>query len=115
MAYITLNGKLVKVNKSFTTDPNVQLVADAISNAKGGNVVLKTVALQPNIVLDTDTHYQATYSDSFGTYDFQIHKTDQGYTVISDGNVCSKNNPDREYIVWNYETQVAAHMPRVLA
>jgi hypothetical protein len=113
MSYITLNGKLVKVNKSFKQDPNVKDIVSLLS--KHTNVKIKAVALTPTVKMDTDNHYSAVYTDSHGSYVFEIYKTSNGYTVISDGNVCSKDNPDREFIIWNYESQVAAHMPRVLA
>jgi len=117
MAYITINGKLVKTNKTFKTDPNIKGISQLLGMAakQGLNVKMSFNHLAPTqIFADTDTHYKATYRDAHGAYDFEIHKTDKGYTVISDGNVCSRNNPDREHIIWNYENQVAAHMPKVL-
>lgn len=113
MAYTTINGKLVKINKTFKKDPNIKDFSSLVS--KGGMINLKFAHLTPEQVhIDTDTHYKATYNDDYGTYDFEIHKTDKGYTVISDGNVCSQDNPDRDHIIWNYENQVASCMPKVL-
>lgn len=117
MAYITINGKLVKTNKTFKTDPNLATVTELfkLASDKGANVKMNFTHLAPTqIIADTKTYYKATYQDAHGSYEFEIHKTDKGYTVISDGNVCSKNNPDREHIIWNYENQVAARMPKVL-
>lgn len=94
-------------------DPNIKDVSDAL--AAGGSVKMSFAHLEPQkIKSNTQTKFSAVYSDDYGSYDFEIHKTDKGYTVISDGNVCSRNNPDREYIIWNYETQVAGFMPEVL-
>ena len=118
MAYININGKLVKTNKSFKMDPNIKGISNAMKQvAAQGKIVRMTYAhLKPiSIDADTDTYYKASYEDNFGAYNFEIHKTDKGYTVISDGNVCSKDNPEREHIIWNYENQVAARMPKVLA
>ena len=115
MAYITINGKLVKTNKSFKMDPNVEVISTFLAKHKGATVKMNFTHMEPiSVDTDTDTHYKASYKDSHGAYNFEIHKTDKGYTVISDGNVCSKDNPDREHIIWNYENQVAARMPKVL-
>lgn len=118
MAYITINGKMIKVNKTLKMDPNQESFNAAVQlGAKLGVPVKFTFKhCEPiTIEADTDTYYKASYKDNFGAYNFEIHKTDKGYTVISDGNVCSKDNPDREHIIWNYENQVAARMPKVLA
>ena len=117
MAYITINGSLVKINKSFKMDPNVKGISNALKQAaeKGKAVKMNFAHLHPTMVdTNTSTHYRATYEDNFGPYLFEIHKTDKGYTVISDGNICSKDSPNREHIIWNYENQVAAYMPKVL-
>ena len=117
MAYTTINGKLVKINKTRKSDPNLKDFSEICNLAKtlGADVKVNFVQLEPSEVIeDDDTHYKAKYQDNFGSYVFEIHKTDAGFTVVSDGNICSKDNPDREYIIWNYETQIAAHMPKVL-
>jgi len=120
MAYTTINGKLVKTNKTFKMDPNVKEATDLIRELTKGHkgtveVRMNFTHMEPvSIDTDTATHYKACYEDKFGPYNFEIHKTDKGYTVISDGNICSKDDPDREHIIWNYENQVAARMPKVL-
>jgi hypothetical protein len=117
MSYTTINGKTVKVNKEFKMDPNAQSIADMLADMLPNDRVVKlnAVHLKPTVKEDSDSCYRATYRDDFGSYEFEIHKTSAGYTVISDGNVCSKDNPEREYIIWNYECQVGAYMPKVLA
>ena len=113
-----VNGKLVKkFNYKTCIDPNLEAL-NAKINALGPNSVLvlheSWEALPPAIKIDTDTHFAAHYVDNFGGYDFEIIKTPKGYTVISDGTLVSEDNPEREYIIWNYECQVKAYLPKVL-
>ena len=118
MAYTTINGKLVKkFDYKTSIDPNVEAITAKIKaqGAKGAIVMPNAwKALTPSITIDTDTHFAAHYVDNFGGYDFEIIKTPKGYTVISDGTLVSEDNPEREYIIWNYECQVKAYLPRVL-
>jgi hypothetical protein len=120
MAYKTINGKLVKkFNYKTCIDPNVEALTAQIK-ALDPNSTLVVLhhnwkALPPAIKIDTDTHFAAHYVDNFGGYDFEIIKTHKGYTVISDGTLVSEDNPEREYIIWNYECQVKAYLPKVLA
>ena len=117
MAYKTINGKLVKkFNYKTSIDPNVEALTAQIRALGPGDVVLHMTwkALPPAIKIDTDTHFAAHYVDDFGGYDFEIIKTPRGYTVISDGTLVSEDNPEREYIIWNYECQVKAYLPKVL-
>ena len=118
MAYTTINGKLVKkFNYKTSIDPNIEAITAKIKAQGANDVVLSLTnwkALPPAIKIDTDTHFAAHYVDDFGGYDFEIIKTPKGYTVISDGTLVSEDNPEREYIIWNYECQVKAYLPRVL-
>jgi len=116
MAYTTVNGKLVKkFNYKTSIDPNVEAITAKIkAHGANGAVVTNWKALPPAIKIDTDTHFAAHYVDDFGGYDFEIIKTPRGYTVISDGTLVSEDNPEREYIIWNYECQVKAYLPKVL-
>ena len=77
-------------------------------------LILRYKHLAPKVLLDDVNKYEALYTDSEGTYFFEIKRVGKGFEVSTDGFVCS-NSSDVDYIKWNFESQLATYTPKVLS
>ena len=75
---------------------------------------IKFTHLKPHkLLVDKPNKFKAIYKDDFGKYSFVIKRNDKNYTVIVDNQIVSETD-DKDYLIWNFEVQLAAIMPRVL-
>jgi hypothetical protein len=77
-------------------------------------LILRYKHLVPSILLDTFNKYEALYTDSEGTYLFEIKRVGKRFVVSTDGFVCS-NSSEVDYIKWNFDSQLATYTPKVLS
>lgn len=93
-----INKELDQVVKAFESKQNVTLVFKHLA---------------PKVIEDSEHLYKAKYKDSFGSYTFQIQKVGDAWQVTSSGLKFSPTK-DKDFLRWNYESQLALYSPKVL-
>jgi hypothetical protein len=84
--------------------------------AKGSkmiDLILVAKVLTPTVQIDTPQIYKAIYKDTQGSYNFEIKRDGTDWRVTSDGFECCKTD-NREYLIWNFESQLGNYSPKVL-
>ncbi len=69
--------------------------------------------LTPEVKIDQPMLYRALYKDDDGSYIFEIKKTGNKWVVISDGFKCCETD-NKEYLIWNFESQLGNYLPKTL-
>lgn len=84
-------------------DPNV---ADMLDFLKAGSLAVSFTHMKPTkVIKNTANKYVAKYCDDHGSYVFEIRKTGNTYTVISDG-VLIMSGVAKDRMVWEFENQI---------
>lgn len=84
-------------------DPNMADILGFLNN--GGTAVCFTHMKPTKVIKNTKKNYVAKYRDRHGTYVFEIRKTGNTYTAISDS-VLVMNGVERDRLVWEFENQI---------
>lgn len=93
-------------------DPNVNDMLSALQNS---NIVgINFTHLKPTkVIKNTPKNYVARYQDNHGSYVFEIRKTGNTYTVISDG-VLVMSGVSKDRMVWEFENQINSNPIRCI-
>ena len=87
-------------------DPNSALTQKQFVAAGYNFSAMNWTHLKPTkVVKNTAKNYVARYRDNHGSYVFEIRKTKNTYTVVSDG-ILVMSGVTRDRLIWEFETQV---------
>ena len=108
--------------KNLPFDPNVEPllkqldILTQVANTMNPTPLIRLYAvhLKPTkVLIDKPNKFKAIYKDDYGKYSFVIKKNNKNYTVISDNQMVCETD-DKDYLIWNFENQLAAINPRIL-
>lgn len=84
-------------------DPNV---ADMLDFLNAGGLTVRFTHMKPTkVIKNTAKNYVAKYRDNHGSYVFEIRKTGNTYTVVSDG-VLVMSGVAKDRMIWEFENQI---------
>ena len=108
--------------KNLPFDPNLKPQLEQLNSAINGalkkdlvpSIQVTYTHLKPTkVLINKPNKFKAIYKDDYGKYPFEIKKSNNSFTVIVDKQVVAKTN-DKDYLIWNFEVQLAAISPRIL-